>query len=1136
MAAGLGLACLVVTSAGPQRVAVGLFLLLVVVPAHAVVRALAGVPNPVGWLDLLAVAAGTVTAAIEPTLWAPALLFQMLTLGGVLAILRPPAITALSCGAVASMAAVAAVHRIPNAAHLLLVAAIFLPVFVAGSRRRVAKERRSTLRLEAAAQTLPMAVWEARVRRPADPHASPAVTPVGPDPLGAGDDGPAVVLQAMVGRAEDLFGRTIGELLRRGIATDVHPEDRAAYLRRFTGGADAPASPELEYRYRHGDGRWVWLRDRLDLDGEQRIVRGVTVDVSAVRANELDLRRQGRIVGAMAATTIVLEPRPDALPDEAGRWVVAQLTDPLGLAGRRPVVGLPFGAAFPALVGIERTRDDDPAHAPAPDRRRALIRALDDADTLDQPSGGSGPRPGGVRIGPIPAVLNGRNRPAAVELEVLALPGGARAVLVHDVTEREEAAALLRHQASHDSLTGLHNRAALHLQMEDALRRRGDVGLVLIDLNDFKGVNDTLGHQVGDAYLRVVGGRLAELCAPGEVAVRLGGDEFAVLAVDPAPDRLDELAERIVAACRVPVELGDLTVAGSASAGVVSLGDLPPGGAARARALPAGRRPAALRRPGDVPGQGHPHRHLPVSQRHGPHRRAAVAGGGPARRLRTRRAGAAPATEGGAGQRSGRGCRGPRALAPPGARRVAAVALLGPADGVRLRRPAAGGHGGAGRGGAAGAAARHRSRRQRHGPQRSQPPPGHAVPRGPRGVRGRPGPAHHRDHREPGPRHQRRGRGGDERAGRPRCAHRGRRLRHRLLVADPPARPAAGRAEDRPPVRRLDPHLQRGPGHRAGDDRARPQPRAAGGRRRGGGARGGRRPARAGCDHAQGYLWSAPRPLELFIAQLERGADGARLQPRRGDGALSADCAGARPARRRRPAPPPGSSVRPTAAARSPAGAAPSSAATPHSAASGSGSQAQQRCRLEAGDAPPAPLRHAHQLAPADEHLAGAHPGEADAVAVLAVLHRAAVHHRRRGAGAGEAQGGQGLLPPADPPGGLADVVDPQRVVARITTSAHTMRPGSSSTAARRCGGPPPRDWPRRRERRRRARPRPVRAGRCRARSPGAAPRTTTACAPAARAAPGRGTRRRCPGSAAGATAGRRWPGRARRRPARPRR
>ncbi|MGD9754097.1 MAG: putative bifunctional diguanylate cyclase/phosphodiesterase [Acidimicrobiia bacterium] len=108
------------------------------------------------------------------------------------------------------------------------------------------------------------------------------------------------------------------------------------------------------------------------------------------------------------------------------------------------------------------------------------------------------------------------------------------------------------------------------------MRRRGDVGLVHIDLNDFKGVNDTLGHQVGDAYLRVVGGRLAELCAPGEVAVRLGGDEFAVLAVDPPPDRLDELAERIVAACRVPVELGDLTVAGSASAGVVSLGDLPP--------------------------------------------------------------------------------------------------------------------------------------------------------------------------------------------------------------------------------------------------------------------------------------------------------------------------------------------------------------------------------------------------------------------------------------------------------------------------------------------------------------------------------------------------------------------------------
>ncbi|MCC6437287.1 MAG: GGDEF and EAL domain-containing protein [Acidimicrobiales bacterium] len=599
VAAGLGVACFVVPTAGPHRAVVGAFLLLVVVPGHLVIRRLAGVPNPVGWLDLLAIAAGTVTAAIEPTLWPPALLFQMLTLGGVLAILRPRSMTALGVASVGSMAAVAVVHRIDGALSMVVVASLFLPVFISGSRRRAAKERRSTLRLEAAAQTLPMAVWEARLAhghgadqspRPASQHPPAGAAAERADgDVDPGEAAERVRLQAVVGRVEHLFGRSIGDLLHRGIAADVHPDDAAAYRRRFEADFDLAAAPELEYRYRHGDGGWVWLRDRLDRagNGAGSVVRGVTVDITDVRASELDLRRQGRIVGAMAATTIVLErdvpdrdvpgravpepdvPAPDALQgDPATGWVVVQVTDPLGLAGDRPVVRRPLAEAFPALGG-----DDAPVGL-----RRALHLALDRIGTGSDPAGASPGALGDVsprRLGPWPIALAGRRRVGAVELEVIAVPGGARAILVNDVTEREEAAALLRHQASHDSLTGLENRAALHLRMEDALRDGREVGLVLVDLNDFKDVNDTLGHQVGDAYLRVIGGRLAALCRPGEHAVRLGGDEFALVVVEPGPDRLDRLADQVVASCHLPVELGNLTVAGSASAGIVCTGDLP---------------------------------------------------------------------------------------------------------------------------------------------------------------------------------------------------------------------------------------------------------------------------------------------------------------------------------------------------------------------------------------------------------------------------------------------------------------------------------------------------------------------------------------------------------------------------------
>ena len=147
---------------------------------------------------------------------------------------------------------------------------------------------------------------------------------------------------------------------------------------------------------------------------------------------------------------------------------------------------------------------------------------------------------------------------------------GALAGVAHAIRIRDELEGELNRQAHSDALTLLPNRIAFGAQLDLALaRQHPPVAVLFCDLDDFRTVNDTLGHAAGDELLVAAADRLRQAVGSGDMAARLGGDEFAVLVadVDPAA-HADDVAQRILQAMAEPFEIGGATVAVSVSIGI----------------------------------------------------------------------------------------------------------------------------------------------------------------------------------------------------------------------------------------------------------------------------------------------------------------------------------------------------------------------------------------------------------------------------------------------------------------------------------------------------------------------------------------------------------------------------------------
>jgi diguanylate cyclase (GGDEF)-like protein len=240
-------------------------------------------------------------------------------------------------------------------------------------------------------------------------------------------------------------------------------------------------------------------------------------------------------LSTLAAEALTARAVPD-LYDLATDLIIGELDGvQASIADLRPVVD---GAVAPA-----------PSPAGRPDR---------DLGVLLLPIAGSDGPVAELRI------AAGDHRPLSDDERDLLV---AIANVLASAVQRRQAEDLLRHQALHDALTGLPNRTLLldRLQRILALRDGGGAAVVFIDLDGFKAVNDTFGHDAGDQLLVTLARRMEEVVRRGDTVARLAGDEFVVVGHPAREVELVELATRLLAAVRLPVDVhaGEVTVGAS---------------------------------------------------------------------------------------------------------------------------------------------------------------------------------------------------------------------------------------------------------------------------------------------------------------------------------------------------------------------------------------------------------------------------------------------------------------------------------------------------------------------------------------------------------------------------------------------
>ena len=273
------------------------------------------------------------------------------------------------------------------------------------------------------------------------------------------------------------------------------------------------------------------------------------------------LARRSKLASAARRLERQSEERLRALAEHATDVVVV-LDKDLRIMWQAASMQRVFGRAPDSLAGEPLREALHPRDRDAAERR---LRAL-----VSRPAGTTSTLKVSVRDGeghyrPVEIVAANRVTDDAV---------GGLLLSIRDVTERHALEAELRHQAYHDALTGLANRTLFEQHLASQLKEAAETGetlaIIFLDLDDFKTINDSLGHHSGDELLRVVAQRIRHQIAEDDVIARLGGDEFAVLLHEHDEDaRAPQIiADKILRSVSAPLVIGERELRVSGSAGI----------------------------------------------------------------------------------------------------------------------------------------------------------------------------------------------------------------------------------------------------------------------------------------------------------------------------------------------------------------------------------------------------------------------------------------------------------------------------------------------------------------------------------------------------------------------------------------